>query len=694
MRLWSISALVCILLCAAWPASVTSQDLLDRPPASLSSESTAAEQDAALEAMTARLQEDFAAARGPALDWIEDDSLPLDLRSGLLRAAIAAARAAAELDFHDQANAAFLNLTEQLAGGSERSRLFQAWGDLGISRNQFAQAESLYRRADDEAGARGRDEQANLKTSLGVALAQQGQLDEALAAMLQSFRLYEQTDDGPSADLLRNIGGLSIYLQDYDQAVTFSRLALDKLGRDHPRALGIYSNLAAAQIEQGETEAALETLQSAMALSESLGQPNASVISNLGYLLRELDRPDEALAHFEQAAELNRAAGDTGSLAISLKNIGETLIRLDRRAEADTVLQNSLAAYREADIKPKRLELYPVMVDNLEQLGRFEQALALMREYRSLTAELSSADAQARIAELQAAFDLERRERELAESERERLAREAELVALQAEQGRQAMVRWGLLGGLLVLGLFLMVLLRSLRVRNRANRLLADKNAEIEAQREALSENNLRLHRHSVEDELTGLGNRRAVRQLLHGALPETLKTGRVLLVLIDLDRFKGINDRYGHAVGDRVLSRFASLLEAAAGPNDVVARWGGEEFLWLIADAEPDQASHHCKTLAERLQAAEFYAEDRRLVITCSMGVASLDLASKDPQSAFDLALKVADAALYEAKNAGRDSWSGFERRSDDVETFRGSLDVEALISQGSLTRISHGKR
>jgi len=526
-------------------------------------------------------------------------------------------------------------------------------------------------------------ERANLRTALGVALAQQGKLDDALAAMLESYRLYEQTESGPANDLLRNIGGLSIYLGDWEQAVTFSRLAIEAIGPDNPANAGVYSNLGAALIEQGKLDEAIEALETGIKLGEAAGQPSASAINNLGFALRQLGRNEEALQQFERAAAINRSQSDLGSLAISLKNIGETLIQLDRREDADRALQASMAAYHEADIKPKRLELYPVLVDNLEQLGRLPEALAMMREYRALSAEMASAEAQTRIAELQTAFDLERRERELAESERERLAREAELAVLQAEQSRQKLTGQLLVVGLFALGLFLLLLLRSLRLRNRANRLLAEKNAEIDIQRQSLSETNQLLQRHSVEDDLTGLGNRRSIRAALESMRPPAL------LVLIDLDHFKEVNDRYGHPAGDTILTRFAELLRDHAGPGDKLARWGGEEFLWLVAGAGIESANEHCHAFAEHLRAVTFDLDGQALTISCSMGASTLDPDADDPQAAFDRAIKIADAALYEAKAAGRDQSVVFERLGTDVSAFEGSLDVEALLAKGVLRRL-----
>jgi len=688
-RLWL--AVILALLSGTSDAAASQSGERLTPPAIEDLIETASDEqrEAALDALADWLDRDFLEAYPTALAWAGDERIPPPIRSAILRAAYEAARPQTAPDFDEQVVAVHESLVEVLPAGVERSRLQQSRGNLAISRGSFEAAEGLYRQALEEAAERVISERANLRNALGVALAQQGKLDQALEAMLQSYRLYEQTEEGPSTGLLRNIGGLSIYLENWEQAIRFSSLAIEKIGADQPDAMGVYSNLAAAQIELGELDTALATLQQAVELGDSIGRPNASVTSNYGALLREFERDEEALVQFRAAAELNRAGNDAASLAISQKNIGETLIALGQREEGNDYLMQSLASYREADVKPKRLELYPVLVENLEQLGRYSEALALMREYRELDNELASAEAQARVAELQTAFDLERRERELADLERERLAQQAELMALQNEQARQEFQRWALIMGLIVLAILSMLLLRLLHLRNRANRLLAEKNAEINEQRQALSESNARLHRHSYEDELTGLNNRRAIRGMVESEDERIRRTPAWLLIMIDLDRFKGINDRFGHPVGDAVLVQVADVLRSVAGPNDLLARWGGEEFLWLVADAGTEQASERCRTLSRALKEAPFEIPNRRLAITASMGAAGLDLSDDDPVTAFDLALKLADAALYEAKREGRNRWAGFERRSTDRDPFAGSLDVSGLVAGGALERI-----
>ena len=267
--------------------------------------------------------------------------------------------------------------------------------------------------------------------------------------------------------------------------------------------------------------------------------------------------------------------------------------------------------------------------------------------------------------------------------------RERELSALQAERSRQRLVGWGLLVGLVVLGLFILALGRNLHLRTRANRLLAEKNAEIDVQREALARANTMLHRLSHADELTGLDNRRGVHRRIAPDRSGPLQHNEALAVLIDLDRFKQINDRFGHPAGDRVLIRFADVLREVAGPGDVLARWGGEEFLWLVADAGIGTVADVCNRLVDRVRAARFEIDGRAITVTCSLGCAPMDLRGNPPEEELAIAVRLADAALYEAKQAGRNRWIALDRKDPSRGAYTGAIDTGQLLDRGALARI-----
>ena len=169
----------------------------------------------------------------------------------------------------------------------------------------------------------------------------------------------------------------------------------------------------------------------------------------------------------------------------------------------------------------------------------------------------------------------------------------------------------------------------------------------------------LRRLQHAVDhDPLTGLLNRRAFRERATAMLGGLAAAERPAAILMfDIDRFKGVNDTFGHAAGDRVLAAFARVARRELRGRDVIGRLGGEEFAVLLPDHREDEAL----AIAERLREA-FAGEvvelgdGRRVSTTVSAGVAGADPAPPT----LDLLLSAADRALYRAKRAGRNRVDG----------------------------------
>jgi diguanylate cyclase (GGDEF)-like protein len=147
-------------------------------------------------------------------------------------------------------------------------------------------------------------------------------------------------------------------------------------------------------------------------------------------------------------------------------------------------------------------------------------------------------------------------------------------------------------------------------------------------------------------DALTGAANRRGLMQHLAEVHARALKGDHGYVVLmVDIDHFKAINDQHGHAEGDRVLKRVAQGLRDGLRSGDIVARWGGEEFCVLL----PRIGLSEARALAERM--TQQIAATGTPRVTVSIGVADVHVQVEDP----DDAIRRADAALYRAKQAGR---------------------------------------
>lgn len=161
------------------------------------------------------------------------------------------------------------------------------------------------------------------------------------------------------------------------------------------------------------------------------------------------------------------------------------------------------------------------------------------------------------------------------------------------------------------------------------------------------------LIRQAREDGLTGVANRRAIWDTAPRTLADATRSGRpVCLLMIDVDHFKSVNDRFGHAVGDHVLVGIASELASRLRDHDLVARVGGEEFMVLLPDIDMDDAANLAERLRLAVESREFVLPDGGVLrCTVSIGMSLFD--GEDHN--WERLVQDADSALYCAKRLGR---------------------------------------
>ncbi len=189
---------------------------------------------------------------------------------------------------------------------------------------------------------------------------------------------------------------------------------------------------------------------------------------------------------------------------------------------------------------------------------------------------------------------------------------------------------------------------QELEVRLRAGRRITDLQAELVSAREA--QRALASH-----DSLTGLWNRGAILGILEREHHRARREGKTFSALmVDLDHFKLVNDRYGHLAGDEALREVARRLASGIRPYDAVGRYGGEEFLVLLPECEHDAAIERADQIRLLVGSRPMTVEGRALTLTASLGVATSD--ADDPEEL----LRAADEALYRAKSLGRNCVRG----------------------------------
>lgn len=156
------------------------------------------------------------------------------------------------------------------------------------------------------------------------------------------------------------------------------------------------------------------------------------------------------------------------------------------------------------------------------------------------------------------------------------------------------------------------------------------------------------LRRQATIDQLTGVLNRRGIEQSIADASENGLGDG-LAIVMVDVDHFKRVNDAHGHDVGDQVLRRVAAVMAQNVRTNDILGRWGGEEFMVACVNCSAEHAAVVAQKIRQRIEASAFGARPR-IHVTASFGVAVARTVGE-----FADGLHRADAALYQAKSHGR---------------------------------------
>jgi diguanylate cyclase (GGDEF)-like protein len=295
------------------------------------------------------------------------------------------------------------------------------------------------------------------------------------------------------------------------------------------------------------------------------------------------------------------------------------MLKEEGRADQSLATLNSVLERGGADMPPHRVAmLYQWRAQTNAALKRYENAYADLDEYVRRYVEVNDAERTRQSTALRARFETDREIERNATLQRELLRQEEQL-------------RWTILGvvaSACVIVLLTYILIISTRHRRQLTQLAS-------------------------QDELTGVLNRRSLVERANEVLQEAATRQQPLtLGLIDLDHFKIINDRYGHAVGDHVLKEFARIGRELLRDSDIFGRWGGEEFLVVLPDTTLDGAL----TIVERLRLAalaiELPSSGANHRVSISAGLASHEGMNRK----LDHIIAEADAALYEAKERGRD--------------------------------------
>jgi diguanylate cyclase (GGDEF)-like protein len=477
---------------------------------------------------------------------------------------------------------------------------------------------------------------------MGVLQRKLGRQDLAIELHLDARDLYEELDDPMGvAFCLANIGNAYRSLNDLSQALSFHLQALEikeELGDESQIAYSL-SRTGGIYGELGHYDNALADLERATMIYTRIDRQEALLptLASLADIYAKSGEPGRALAYFRRSLKLAEETGALFGTAVILSELGPLLIKLGEPRQGLADLERSLELAQQIGSDQLRrdanLRLYEYYAGENESDAALE---AYIRYSEAKDAMLNEVSLQ-KIRELEAFYSMESQQRRIG--------------VLQEERHSARTIGYALVAGVLLLLVVAGAALRAYRGTRRANRILVERNQELDQARSQLGDLNRELESLSRTDSLTGLSNRRGMRERFETEVMRSRRRGKgFAIVMADVDRFKKINDRFGHAAGDRVLVAIAEVLAASTRGSDLAARWGGDEFLVMLLDTEIEFAPVFANRVRERVEDLAVDWNGERVSVTVTLGVARVDA-----ESSFDRSLSTADELLYQGKHSGR---------------------------------------
>ncbi len=505
------------------------------------------------------------------------------------------------------------------------------------------------------------------------------QFDKALARYLAILKRADGSGDASMRSRLQTvmlISRLYVNMNYPEKGLAMATSALETYrGAIAPRPLAwlLFAQGIAYIALERHTEG-LAAFNAALATAERAGlvAMEGTILGNIADHHLRTRQYGKAEAAARKALVKSQLVDDTSSVLMAKANLGFALGGQGKVDAALPYAREVIAALKASDASGDLVNMLDETSRMLEAAGRAREALAFVREQQEVQkGQLASERAQA-VAALQEKFEADRRQRQIGQ-----LARENKLKDAVISNTRQEQWIIGVCALLLLLaGVFVYIQYRRAR---RANAELERLNAQLEF--------------HATRDPLTGLYNRRFFLDRMQGRAGMAEAERRQLraagvdaITLIDIDHFKQINDRWGHAVGDRTLVEVARRLTDAVRSTDMVLRWGGEEFLIFSPSMPADQLRPMLERLLQGVGATPVDCGDVQVPVKISAGTVPMPFCDfPESQFGWEKAVQLADMALYHAKAHGRNRAVIADALQEParVSLARAESDFDAAVTQ-----------
>ena len=523
----------------------------------------------------------------------------------------------------------------------ERGVLERKLGNFDVSLDFFQQSLNAYRALKDPSNM------ARELNSIGVIHGRTGKFSDAVLSHTEALKLSRgQGDRGETARGLRMIGVLYRNLDDEELG---SESLLEALAyveeRNVREAITLHGELSKSlTLLDRMKEAEFHALK-AVELSKRTGSPPNRVNSfaRMAELKLAQGKVDDADYWTKLGFEL---FNDVAIRDQTLLLFTQAKVSAARNQSVEALLQaqNTLLNVRKIGDRILERAVLDLLAEQQLKVGDAANAYITRKQHQALDKELSIDMAARKISSLEG-----RLEKERTEAERTMLERDNAVQALTL--GKQRNMGIALLAGLAVLLLMASLLYWRYKSVKRSQLEIRASRDQLAKMHTSLIDSSAELERVALTDSLTGLSNRRALAHNLQLFLSRASERRMVAVLLLDMDYFKQINDKYGHLAGDAVLREVANRLIRAVPEQAIIGRWGGEEFILLFERSSLDNAAAVAERVRLALAEPVPYATSS-IPISVSIGVASNNTLDTP---ATDTLLAAADDALYRAKHMGR---------------------------------------
>ncbi|MEO9275275.1 diguanylate cyclase [Marinomonas sp. 5E14-1] len=489
-----------------------------------------------------------------------------------------------------------------------------------------------------------KDGQAKALMGAGIIYRHIGRYEKSLNSIHQAHLLYKKMNDrGGIAKTSNEMGLLYSRLKEFDQARSFYQLTVDQPENQvQPKTLAAaLREIAVIDLNSDQYESARIMANKAYDIYKKekdadKGALTARIIANT---YRDQKDDTSAIIYYKESLELAKQAGSK-IYQMKAQTPLAAILRDTDTDESIRLLQSALQLSIETDSISHQLYTYRELRKAEKLRKNFESSLSYAEKEISLSLEIQKENEKNKLALERAKLHSHKIEMELEslkeKAQLDKLALEKQTsetaMAEQARRISELNLTKNKYASIALASLLAVCLLVAFYIYSR----FIDSNKR-----------NKELDYLAARDPLTNCYNRRILFKFMNRDFADSEQIKEYCIILADIDHFKSINDNYGHSTGDSVLCAAAHILQKNVRKNDIVARFGGEEFCIILPHTTSEKATQIAESLRHKIELHDF----DQVSLTCSFGISSTQFDAKTPRELIDQA----DEALFKSKANGR---------------------------------------